>query len=278
VYISAKPRNGSFLSKVTKNDILKTLKQYSVSGINIELNDLKYLYIELDVTVYYNKSITTDASKLKTDVLSTIEKYSKNSELNRFGGRFKYSRIVSLIDNTRSAITSNITKVKIRRNLFPELNKLATYEICFGNKFHLKKSVDQAGFNIKSTGFTVDGIDGVLYLSDIPIDNQFGRLFLFKLENNVPFIVNQNIGTVDYDKGEILINPIVITSSINENGIEIQAIPDSNDVIGLKDLYLELSIPNTVVNIIEDSISSGENTSATNYVLTSSYSNGNLTR
>lgn len=278
VYISAKPKNGSFLSRTTKLDILSKLKQYSISGIKVELNDLKYLYVELNTTVYYNRSITSNPDQIKTEVIKTIQKYAKNKELNQFGGRFKYSKIVSLIDNTKSSITSNITRVKIRRNLNPELNKLATYELCFGNQFHIKKEVEQAGFNIKSSGFTVSGIDGELFLSDIPIDNKTGRIFYFKIDNNNIFIVNQNAGSVDYLKGEVVISPTVFTSSTKPEGIEVEAIPESNDVIGLKDLYIELNIANTVVNIIEDSVSSGENTSATNYVLTSSYSNGNLTR
>jgi hypothetical protein len=278
VYISAKPRNGSYLSRVTKLDILSKLKQYSVSGLKIVLKDLKYLFIEIDSTVYYNKSITSNPDQLKTDVINTITKYGKNSELNSFGGRFKYSKLVSLIDNTRSSITSNITKVRIRRDLLPELNKLATYEICFGNKFHIKKEVEQAGFNIKSSGFTIDGVSGTLYLSDVPISNEIGTIFYFKIENNFAVVVKQNAGTVDYTKGEIMLDPTVFTSTVKANGIEIQAIPDSNDIVGLKDLYLELSIQNSVVNILEDNISSGENTSATNYVSTSSYLNGNLTR
>lgn len=278
VFISAKPRNGSFLSRATKINMLSKLKQYSVSGIKVELNDLKYLYVELDTTVYYNKSSTSNPEQLRTDVINTITNYAKSSEINSFGGRFKYSKIVSLIDDTRSSITSNITKVKIRRNLIPEFKKLATYELCYGNKFHVKKEVGSIGFNIKSTGFTVDGIEGELFLSDIPTSDDYGRIFFFKFVNNNVFIVNQNAGKIDYLKGEIMIDPVVFVSSTNPEGIEIQAIPDSNDVVALKDLYLELNIANTVVNIIEDNISSGENTSATNYVSTSSYLNGNLTR
>ncbi len=278
VFISAKPRNGAYLSRVTKLDILSKLKQYSVSGLRIVLQDLKYLFIEIDSTVYYNRSITSNPDQLKTEVLNTITKYGKNSEINSFGGRFKYSKLVSLIDNTRSSITSNITKVKIRRDLNPEFNKLATYEICFGNKFHVKKEIEQAGFNIKSSGFTIDGVDGTLYLSDAPINNEVGRIFYFKIEKNFAIIVKQNAGTVDYTRGEIMLDATVFTSTVKPNGIEIQAIPDSNDIVGLKDLYLELSIKNSIVNILEDNISSGENTSATNYVSTSSYLNGNLTR
>jgi hypothetical protein len=185
-----------------------------------------------------------------------------------------------LIDDTSTSITSNITKLKIRRDLQPVYNKIATYELCFGNRFHIKKNnvSDNRGYNIKTTGFTIDGVDGIVYLSDVPIDNEKGSIFFFRLENNLPFIVKNNSGYVDYKKGEIFLDPVNITSSVNSDGIQVQAIPESNDVIALKDIYLELNLENSVVNMIEDTISSGENLSATNYIVTSSYTNGEYTR
>lgn len=280
VFISIKPKNGKFLSNITKDDIRRKLKQYSIAGIKPEIVDLKYLFIELDVNVYYNSGLITSPEDLKTQVTNTLEQYSNTSEVNNFAGRFKYSKVISLIDETNAAITSNITKVKMRRDLQPVYNKLASYEICFGNEFHINKNnfTDNRGYNIKTTGFTISGIDGTIYMSDTPTSNDMGMLFFFRLENNIPFIVSNNVGTVDYKKGEIMINPIVFTTGVSPNGIEIQAIPESNDVIALRDLYLDLSIENTAVNIIEDSISSGEELSGTNYTITSSYSNGNFVR
>jgi hypothetical protein len=280
VFISVKPRNGSYLSELTKESIRKKLKQYTIAGISPQLVDLKYLYIELDINVYYNRSFTSNIIELQSEIYNSIEKYAKSRELNNFGGRFKYSKVVSLVDDVNSAITSNITKVRIRRDLLPIYNRLATYEICFGNRFHIKKQdiIDGRGYNIKSTGFTIDGIDGTLYMSDSPIDNETGSIFFFKLVENRPFIVSNNIGVVDYIKGEILLSPIIFTGSENELGIQIQATPESNDVIALQDIYLELNIANTVVNMVEDTISSGENISGTEYIVTSSYINGKFTR
>lgn len=280
VFISIKPRRGKYISQLTKETIKKQLKQYSVAGIKPEIVDLKYLFIELDVNVYYNKSTTSDISSLQGSVINTLKSYGDSYEINNFGGRFKYSKVVSLIDTTSDSITSNITKIKIRRDLQPVYGKLATYEICFGNKFHVKKNniKDGRGYNIKSSGFTIDKVSGILYMSDVPVTETVGSIFFFRLENNVPSIVKNNAGTVNYEKGEITLDVVNITSSENPEGIQIQAVPESNDVIALKDIYLELSIQNTVVNMIEDTITSGENTSATTYITTSSYVNGEYTR
>ena len=280
VFISIKPRRGKYLSQLTKETIKKQLKQYSVAGIKPEIIDLKYLFIELDANVYYDKSSTSDVLNLQSSVINTLKSYGDSYEINNFGGRFKYSKVVSLIDNTSDSITSNITKIKIRRDLQPAYNKLSTYEICFGNKFYVKKNnlSDGRGYNIKSSGFTIDGVNGTIYLSDVPTTETTGTIFFFRLENNVPAIVKNNAGVVNYEKGEIILDVVNITSSVNPDGIQIQAVPDSNDIIALKDIYLELSMPNTVVNMIEDTITSGENTSATDYITTSSYVNGAYTR
>jgi hypothetical protein len=278
VFVVAKPRNGSFLSQASKIEILNQLRQYSVSGIKVELKDLKYLYIELDSTVYYDKSSTSNINQLRSSVINTLTKYAKSSELNGFGGRFKYSKLMSLIDNTRSSITSNITKVKIRRNLQPEINKLATYELCYGNQFHVKKVTNNFGFNIKSSGFQIDQVDGEVFLSDVPIDDTFGKIFFFKFDGTTITVVTPNAGTVNYKKGEIIIDPVIITGTSKPQIIEVQAVPESNDVVGLRDLYLELSLSNTMVNMLEDTIATGEDTSASSYIITSSYVNGNFTR
>lgn len=280
VFISIKPRQGKFISEISKNEIKKKLRQYSIAGIKPEIIDLKYLYIELVSNVYYNKSTTSNVGALQTKIYDTLRDFGSSYEINNFGGRFKYSKLCSLIDNTSDSITSNITKVVMRRDLQPEYNKLAMYELCFGNKFHIKKNnfEDNRGYNIKTTGFTIENVSGTVYMSDVPIDDNFGTLFFFTLKDNVPFIVNKNAGKVDYIKGEIMINIVNITSSLNPEGIQVQAVPESNDVIAFKDIYLELSIQNTLVNMIEDTISSGENTSATTYITSSSYTNGEYTR
>ena len=135
MFISVKPRNGSFLSQVTKDQISRELKQYSIAGIKPELVDLKYLYVETNSAVYYNTNSVFDASALRTKVFNTLTVYSQSTDINNFGGRFKYSKVVGLIDDTDRGVTSNITKIKIRRDLVPETGLFATYELCFGNAF-----------------------------------------------------------------------------------------------------------------------------------------------
>ena len=280
VQISIKPQNGSFVSDFNKEIILSELKKYGISGINQKIIDLKILYVELNSAVYYDSTKTSEPQNVRTSVIDSLNNYSKSMDLNKFGGRVKYSKIQNIIDNSDNSITSNITKVTIRRDLKPILNKSAQYELCFGNRFH----VVQKGFNIKSTGFKVLEESDTVYLTDIPNDDlKTGVLSVVKIsEDGTNKIVVKSAGIVDYLKGEIIINTLTITSTALETGvIEIQAFPESNDVVGLRDLYVSLSIPKSTINMVRDVISSGDEISGTRFVndfYTSSYSNGSLIR
>lgn len=279
VFITIKPYNGVFISNAVKNNIKQQLSRYSVAGIVPEIIDLKYIYVEINSKVYFNSNLAPSAVKVKTAVEKNIEAYSNSTELNKFGSRFKYSKFQKIIDDSHESITSNITRIDMRRDLQPQLQKFAQYEICFGNRFYVKSS----GFNIRTTGFRVSGISDVVYLGDTPdADMMKGSVFLFSLKTPTePFIVKRNIGTIDYVHGEIKLNPIKIISAQNGNNnsiIEVSAIPISNDVIGLQDLYLILDNTKTKVNTVVDLISSGDDISGSNYTVTSSYETGDLVR
>ena len=280
VFISIKPKNAYTISDFTKFNILSKLKQYSIMGINQKIIDLKLLYVEIDSSVYYNSSKISNVSDLQTKIKSNLDAYSKSVDLNKFGGRFRYSKIVQIIDNSDTNVTSNITKVRIRRNLNCVIspNTFSQYELCFGNKFH--KEIEK--YNIKSTGFTISDVVGTVFFTDVAVANSnIGSLAIVRRNDttNLLEIVKKSIGTVNYDTGEILINTIKITGTLLPNNIvEIQAYPDSNDVIGLKDLYVVFDVTKSSINMVKDTISSGEQISGVNFPSTSSYSNGNLTR
>ena len=280
VSISIKPKNGTFVSDFNKQQIINKLKQYSISGINQKIIDLKILYVEIDSSIYYNYAQVSAVESLKTKVINSLTEYSKSVDLNSFGGRFKYSKVLQIIDNTDIAITSNITKIKIRRDLKAIVNQFAQYELCFGNKFH----INSGGFNIKSTGFKISSDSDTVYLTDVPnSDGKTGIISIVKpLSDGTTRIVAKSAGTVDYVKGEIKLGTINIISTSKENNIiEIQAFPESNDVLGLRDLYLNFSISKSTINMVRDVIASGDEISGTVFAkdyYTSSYSNGNLIR
>ena len=129
----------------------------------------------------------------------------------------------------------------------------------------------------------------MLYFTDIPNKNSDGTLdgsgkgvlgvIRIGQDASENRLIIPSAGIVDYVHGEVILNTINITSTEKPNNIiEIQAFPQSNDVIGLKDLYLNFAINDSEINMIKDTITSGEQISGVGYKVTSSYSNGVLTR
>ena len=285
VFVSIKPRNYNYISDITKRKIEKELKKYSVAGISAKIIDLKYLFVEISSSIYYNSNLTTSIEDLKTKVVSTINSFARSSDLNQFGSKFKYSKFLKLIDEVDPAITSNITVLKVRRDLRAYLNTFVDYEICFGNEFHLKydKTGNRTPFNIKSTAFKLNNIAGDLYLSDYPDqDGLKGTIFIFRKTSDTEYqVVKSNAGTVDYAKGEIILNSLnIVDTEIKnpESTIQIEAIPESNDVIGLQDLFLQIDTDKINVQMVEDTMTSGSDTSGYSYIRTSSFSNGPISR
>ena len=287
VQISIKPKNGTFVSDFDKSQIKNKLKNYAIAGINSEIVDLKVLYVEINSNIYYNPSQFPSDITLRSRIISALNSYANNVEINKFGGRFKYSKVGTLIDRVDNAITSNITKVIVRRDLKALLNQFAQYELCFGNRFN----INPAGYNIKSTGFTIEGFTDTAYITDVPNKNISGDLdgsnmgtlsVVSKNNKNEQRVIVKDAGVVDYKKGEVILNTINITSTQRQNNIiEVQAFPESNDVVGLKDLYLNFNVSSSTINTVKDVIASGEDVSGvvfTRDYYTSSYSNGDLER
>jgi len=283
VFISIKPKSGDFIPNLIKENIKLKLKKYAVAGIVPEILDLKYLFLEIDSKVYYNSNLAPSAEYISSIIQNNANKYAESSEMNKYGARFKYSKFLKIIDDSQDAVTSNITTVNMRRDLRVQINTWAEYTIGFGNAFHIRS---MNGYNIKSSAFRVNGIANAdVYISDIPNVNRItGSLFLFTvpaINSATPTIVKRNIGNINYVSGVITLNPINIQSGMMKDGqttIEIGVIPSSNDVIGLQDLYLQLDISSSTFEMVVDEIASGLDPSASNYLVSSSYSNGALVR
>mgnify|MGYP000574662879 FL=1 len=278
VFITIKPKNGEFVSDFDKTQILRKLKSYSLTGINQKIVDLQILYVEVESFIYYDSTAVTSVNGLRTKISDALTIYSRSGDVNRFGGRFKYSKVLNVIDNIDKAISSNITRIKIRRNLNALINQFAQYELCFGNQFNVKPG----GLNIKSTGFKIQGNTNTVYITDTPNpDMQTGVISIVRkdTQSGTNVVVIKSAGTVDYIHGEVNLTTINITETDKDNNIvEVQAFPESNDVIGLQDLYLDFNIPSSTINMVKDTITSGEQISGVGYKVTSSYSNGELNR
>ena len=267
VFLAIKPKNADKLSLAEKNNILKKLREYSVAAVEPKIIDPSVLYIDITSFVYFNPNLTRRTqADLKNIVIAAFNILNSGSEFNKFGGKFKYSKLQKIIDDSDPSFTSNITKIMMRKNVPVTLNARVNYKVCYGNAIF--SSTDRP--SVTTTGFNIAG-DAVntYYLQD---DGR-GLLQLFYVKDTgEKEFIDGLWGSVDYVLGEVVINDVIIRDTpyvINQ--IRINAVPKSNDLISLRETYLTIGIDNTVVNVVEDVISSGSNISGTGVTLESSY-------
>ena len=268
VFLAIKPRNADKLSLSEKNSVLKKLREYSIAAIQPTIIDPSVLYVDMTSFVYYNPNNTRKtAEQLKNLVLVTLTTLNASGEYNKFGGKFKYSKVQKIIDDAERSITSNITRIVMRKNITVDLNTRVNYKICYGNRINQQTSTNPA---VSSSGFKVVGDDvNTYYLNDDGAGTL--RLYYVKGTGELEYI-DGLWGSVDYDMGEIVINDLIIQSTnIINNQLQIKATPKSNDLVSLRETYITLGIDNSVITVVEDTISSGSNLSGTGVIPESSY-------
>ena len=268
VFLAIKPRNADKLSLSEKNSVLKKLREYSIAAIQPTIIDPSILYIDLVSFVYYNPNNTRRTpDEIKNLVITTLTALNSSGEFNKFGGKFKYSKAQNIIDDSERSITSNITRVTMRKNISVTLNARVNYKICYGNRINMQTSTNPA---VSSSGFKIVGDDvNTYYLNDD--GNQTLRLYYVKGTGEFEYI-DGLWGSVDYDMGEIVINDLIIQStSVTNNTLQIKATPKSNDLVSLRETYITMGIDNSVITVVEDTISSGSNLSGTGVIPESSY-------
>lgn len=248
VKIAIKPRNLSFLSSYSKRLIIDELRKYSVGSVTPEIVDPSIIFIELNSRVFYSINATTlTPDDIKTKVINNITSYSLSSDTEKFGGKFRYSKFTSVIDNSDRSIKSNLTSVKMRKDFYPSLNNSTYYELCFSNQFEY----DAETPSIVSTGFIVQKYPSyICYLED-----RNGVIVLYRLDSqtNDKIVLNSNQGSVDYLKGEIKINDLtIIQGSFSDNKIEIRVKPRFNDIIAKREIFLDVDIDKSTITAIQE--------------------------
>ena len=275
VYISILPTSGSNLTDATKNSIVTQLKRYSVASVTPVIVDPETTKILLTSNVKFDAQATTKtAATLKTNILTTITNYNSNT-LQQFDSMFRYSKLTGLIDDTDTAILSNITTVKIRKSFLPTLGSSVRYEINFNNALYNPHSGHRSleGGIITSSGFKVDGDATNIWFLD---DDGSGNIRRYRLLGSVRTYANTTQGTINYATGKIILNSLNIASIENIRGsastvIELTVEPRSNDIVPVRNQILEIDTANSSITVEADTLVGGSSNAGINYTTTSSY-------
>ncbi len=238
VKIVIKPENASSLSNTTKQEIAKALKKYMVASVTPDIIDPSILYVEATSKIYYDSTRTTQRpEEIRTKVVAALDTYLKQSQTEKFNGKFRYSKFVSTIDNTESVINSNTTSIILRKDFYPQINSKTYYEVCYQNPFD--KDCDNSV--LSSSGFKVSEFPTyTVYLED-----KDGVINLYRLDSLTgdKIVLNDSIGTIDYEKGEIkLFDLTIVKGSFSDNRIELRVVPLNDDVVAMREVYLDVDL------------------------------------
>jgi len=241
VFIVLKPKDASYLTSLTKNAIVEELQKYSVASVEPEIVDPSILYVELNSKIYYNRNVTDETpSQIRDKVIAAVQSYIDTSDIEKFKGKFRHSKMVGVIDDADRAINSNLTEVTMRKDFYPQLNSTFYYEICFQNAF----DIDCDAPVLSSTGFRVTEHPNF----DVYIEDRDDKIVLYRLDavTGEKVVLDKEVGDIDYEKGELrLYNMTIIKGSFFDNRISFRVKPLSNDIQALREVYLDVDVANS---------------------------------
>jgi len=275
VYISIKSTTGNDLTTTEKNQLVTDLAPYTVASITPVIVDPETTYLILTTKFKYDSSATTSiTADLETSVTSTLTTYNTDN-LKQFGSMFRHSQLTGQIDDTDTAILSNVTNLSVGKFFTPTITASTAYTVNFNNAFYNPHSGHNAtaGGIIASTGFKISGdTTNVMYFDD---DGE-GNLRVYYIVAGVRVYQDSTAGTVTYSTGKISINGIYITDVSDVDGatstqIRVTATPDSKDIVPVRNQLLEIDFTNSTITGEVDTIATGDTGAGATYTTTSAY-------
>ena len=241
VFIVLKPNDASYLTSLTKSQIISDLKKYVVASVEPRIVDPSILYVEMTSKIYYNSGVTDQTpSNIRDKVISSIQTYIDTSDTEKFNGKFRYSKFVGVIDDADISINSNLTSLTMRKDFYPQLNSTFYYEVCFQNAF----DEDCDDPVLSSTGFRVTEYPNF----DVYVEDRDKKIVLYRLDTvtGEKVVLDSDIGDIDYVKGELKMYALtIIKGSFFDNRISLRVKPLSNDIKAMREVYLDVDVANS---------------------------------
>ena len=250
VFIGIKPKSGLAITTSVKEFISEVLTKYNVGSITPDFVDIDYIFPILTLTENYDSRFTSKTtSVLQRDVLNSITSYSTN-ELQEFSKDLRISKLTRTIDDTNTSIVGNELSIKLKISFNPTLSEKLNYTIRFSNRIHHPHAGHMGA--VTSTEFTI--LDGEnISRSGCKFDDVDGIIRVFRIVDGNKKIVYENQGTIDYEKGEIILN-LFNPSAYIGSSLDIIAKPENQDVRPLREQVVLISESN--INITMNDVSS----------------------
>lgn len=264
VYISLKPKDDFIISDSVKQQIIDSvIGEKNVVSITPEIIDPDYLYIGITSTVNYSRELTTkSAEDLRSIVRDNMKSYF-STYLNTFQKYLRYSKFAAAVDTSDPSITGSQTDLKMIKIIEPELNVPKTYTLNFSNKIHFYQGASRVGA-VKSEEFTKNG-----YTRCYIADNGSGILNIYRQSGNTTVVIEESVGTVDYDTGQVIINNFAPTEMADEGStMKFTVDPDLQNIYVVRNQIISVRDEDILLTITEENAGYDAATASSNTVTT----------
>ena len=252
VKIAIKPKFSDYLSNSTKRDIITRLKKFTVASVTPIIVDPSVVEVLMKTNVFYRGAETNlTPEQLRNVITENLTQYRDTNSISKFGGTIRKSKLSTVVDAAERSITGNVTNLILRKRFDPAIGASAQYLLCYKNSF--RKFCDDKT-NISSSVFrTVNYPNDDSYMEN----TEDGTIRIYTIDSNTATkkILIDNVGKVNFEKGDVTLDDIrFISGSNQDNQIYIDAIPENDDIRAVREVYLNLSVENSLFQIFQENV------------------------
>ena len=254
VFVAIKPTTGSVLTATEKiNLISSVINPKKILTVQTEIVDPEYIYIKIEVTIKYDAKKTSLSSDTISNLVSDTIKAYNDSDIDKFGTYFRYSKLSRLIDVSERSILSNVLIAEMQKEIDVQLGVGTRYEINFSNRIDSATNGRPTthpfgvGNKITSNEFTLGGFANC-FLED---NNGIIRIYRELGVENIA--VSVNAGSINYETGKVILTNFAPTA-FNDGGttLKITATPQDKDILPLRNQIISIRDADISITMVDD--------------------------
>lgn len=247
VYVSIRTQTGAKLNNLSKKEIIRNLRPYSMASVDVVITDPNEIFVGTNILIvattlassYGDGEITqTTSDRLKNKALAALKEYGEEEDLNNFNKTFSLQKLANNVLRSDDDIEDVLASVSLyKRQEYPELSGPRTYIFEYGTQLDCSCAT--------SPGTTI--LSSVFYTTDRPAVPQYfeddgnGFLRTFTTINNKKTILDTNIGTYNCETGQVTFGPVELEGSSTLEATLTSVDPNSSLTSTINDFFEENS-------------------------------------
>lgn len=247
VYISAATTTGSYISETTKQAMLDYLKTRGPLSLDLRYIDPSFLDLIITTNVLYNTALTNlTNNQIRQLVYNSISSFNSANLLD-FDKDFRFSKFVHAIDNSDRSIIGNSTDIMMVKTVVPFLSVSTSFIVDFKNSIQQDDIVESRPktnlFTLYSSAFTYENSTSAYFGED-----GGGKIIVYEDLSSGRNVLNDNVGTINYQTGLVSINDIIIDNYTGD-GISFFAVPSAQDIFANRDTIMRVNLTRLNINV-----------------------------